>query len=436
MLPTITSTQSHLIIITCFWAKSKSLDTLISALQSLSLKASQRSNGEKIKVFIGLSSLSLQQKLFQTSAPEGHTYTPGEYGKKLWLPHPSELPGLDMTVKSIFNLPFSVMHPKFVVSDGKLVWLPSCNVSWENWFEGAVLLSGKDIVQNFVTFWEEFWLCRDVDEDKLQAVGLDADDGYIPTHPEVSGNDVKPVALARMDFDRLIDVEETETECGMTLETVFLPSAHHRNPKLFPLPWLAPPPPTPLNTFLLTMLSTAKSRIFLQSPNITCPPVLRSLRTALQRGVNVHLRTSSDLMVLEQLVTALTTTSRSMSQLITWYKRQKAMLEDARQHDPEGNAGRQKLARLKVEYFVPRRGEEEGSGSDGPVQSHVKLSVFDGDVVVLGSGNMDRASWYTSQELGVAFKNSEMVSKVVAMVESAMQGRTNCIYDSDDGKAV
>ena len=43
-----------------------------------------------------------------------------------------------------------------------------------------------------------------------------------------------------------------------------------------------------------------------------------------------------------------------------------------------------------------------------PVKSHFKCVIMDEEITILGSGNMDRASWYTSQELGIAFVSREV----------------------------
>jgi len=52
----------------------------------------------------------------------------------------------------------------------------------------------------------------------------------------------------------------------------------------------------------------------------------------------------------------------------------------------------------------------------------------DGDVVVLGSGNMDRASWYTSQELGVALYGREVCKLVSDDLEHFLGGRVEEYY--------
>jgi phosphatidylserine/phosphatidylglycerophosphate/cardiolipin synthase-like enzyme len=410
MEPAILSTDSELVIITCFWAKSASLDTLSSCLQKLSAKALQRDS--KISIFIGLSSLSILQKLFHTTSLDGYTFSPGEYPRKLGLPHPSTLPGLDIQIKTIFLLPFNVMHPKFVIVDRKMVWVPSCNVSWERWFEGGVLVSGQHIVWNFVHLWQEFWLRKEFPLEEMRPAEPPFE---VPLHLDDSSN-----VLGHIDFSTSIDSTPS-------IETYFLPSPHHRNPRFLS----ASAPPTPLNLFLQTCISLSRKRVFLQTPNLTSVPLIGALREAIERGIHVHVRTSENLMVLEQIVTAWTTTSRCVENLIGWYQHKKQEIEAALQKDPE--AGQTKLGRLKIEYFCPVTDVDSPSQ---PVQSHIKLSVFDEGILVLGSGNMDRASWFTNQELGIAFRNQTLVQDALGVLDRAMTGRSRIRFDSDDGKSV
>lgn len=84
---------------------------------------------------------------------------------------------------------------------------------------------------------------------------------------------------------------------------------------------------------------------------------------------------------------------------------------------------------LTIGFFEPsggarRPGKERGE----PQQSHLRLAVVDRRVVVLGSGNMDRASWFTSQELGVAFFDGEMAARVRGAVDRVMEGRVRVYY--------
>ncbi|KAF7197765.1 hypothetical protein HII31_00854 [Pseudocercospora fuligena] len=377
ILPAVEKAEHEVILITCFLAPSKTKDALNESLLRLSSSALQRAR--KVRVRIGFSSSGLFQKLFHTSSPAGRTYQPSEW-RNLGFLGEEDLGGLDLEVKSMFFLPFSVWHPKFVVVDRKHVFLPSCNVSWEDWFEGCVEISGG-IVGRFVRFWEEEW-----------------NQDYRSGREEV--------------------MDEGDVECE------FLPSPHHRNPNFALLPWqrCPPPPDTKLNLKLLDLVANAKESIYIQTPNVTCPPVLDALLDALRRGVDIRIVTSERLMILEQLVTAGTTTDRCMRRLVRQYKQ-------LAQSGPDEEAGLIKLGKLHVSYYVPR--ENPGDSGSEPVQSHLKLTVVDGSAIVFGSGNMDRASWYTSQELGLVFYSEALITKTMQSLRSALLNRTKLVFDSE-----
>ncbi|KIW04017.1 uncharacterized protein PV09_04842 [Verruconis gallopava] len=408
--PAIEQAQQEVILITCFWARSSSLDMLRESLRALSeqVMAKRRS---KVRVFIGFSSLSALQKLFHTRSVAGSIYSGSAWTTKLSLPGPEELPGLDIQVKSVFVLPFSVMHPKFVIIDRKLVLLPSCNVSWESWFEGCIALSGP-IVKQFVTFWQTFWARTSSNDGNPDDVSFD-----------ISDQTKAVVCTRRADTQPGAAYSIVALSHLPPCYAIFLPSPHHAWPR-FSFPWQKhrPPPSTPLNTFVLELFESASSTIYIQTPNVTSLPVLSSILRMLRRGVDVHILTSEKLMILEQLVTAGTTTSRCIRKLIKLYKRSNSISVHS---DEERLPVR--IGKLKVEYY-----ESKGcSQQDGePVQTHLKLTIVDEEWTILGSGNLDRASWYTSQELGVAFKSRELAKNVHHLVTRQMEGRTKIAFDS------
>ncbi|KAK3684630.1 hypothetical protein LTR37_020094 [Vermiconidia calcicola] len=419
ILPAIATAESEVVLVTCFWARSRTLDALNDTLLQLSAKAIK--TGNKIRIRICFSSLSLFQKLFHTTSLQGRTYAPSEWQRTLGLPSAEEMAGLDLEVKSIFIRPFSVMHPKFVLIDRKRMFLPSCNVSWEDWFEGCVELKGP-VVGQFVRFWKDFW-AGGRDQYAGFTEGCRAENDLVQ-HNSTSGAPVSP--------------SSTTNDLDADVQSIFLPSPHHRNPRFALLPWrpCPPPPPTPLNTFILAALANAQHSIYIQTPNLTCPPVLSALLVALGRGVNIEILTSERLMILEQLGTAGTTTKRCVKKLTKRHRRLVAeykarVREDA---DPvlleSGELGLREPGRMTVHYY---RADPSGAGIAGsaePVQSHLKLTILDGEVTVLGSGNMDRASWFTSQELGVAFFSREFAAYVKSELDPLMVGRRKCVYDA------
>lgn len=339
----------------------------------------------KIRVRLCFSSRSLWQKLFHTTSPKGERYPPSTWVSKLGLPALDQLQGLDLQIKSLFFLPFSVLHPKYVIVDRRVALLPSCNVSWETWLECCLKVSGP-IIGKLLDFWKETWETDDFSAVKGVNFNLDSTD-Y--------------TSLAR---------------------STLLPSQHHQNPRFRPLFQRAPPPPpTPLNSYLLDAIFKARQSIDITTPNFTCAPVLSALLNALSRGVDVHIMTCRRMMVIEQLATAGTITELSVWRLVRQYKEMLATSNAAslqkrwsrsRQREPDVEQGRQGTGNLHIGYFTPWSGKPE-------VKSHIKCTIIDDKIAVLGSGNMDRASWFTSQELGIALEERDVVTWVAHQLHQA-----------------
>ncbi|KAJ9624940.1 hypothetical protein H2203_004890 [Taxawa tesnikishii (nom. ined.)] len=436
LLPALESAQHEVILVTCFWARSLTLDLLSASLLKLSARA--RHLGRKIRVRICFSSLSLFQKLFHTTSPEGHVYAPSTWPTKLGLPAASELPGLEMEVKSIFMLPFSVMHPKFLIVDRCRVLLPSCNVSWEDWFEGCVDLRGL-IVETFFTFWHRFWASS---QDRIrEATPLVADqepseEDYTVTTPPV---DAQPLRQSTS----VLPIHNTLQLSSVP--SIFLPSRHHIDPSFRPFPFQRfPRASNPLNTFLLSLFARAQNRIYIQTPNLTSPPVLHALLNALSRGIDrashdpraARHRRDNDLALRPQTHKRTPTPAApSPPPPVPSASSSSSALALAE----EGRLTGRNIGALRIEFYHARTTAEQVAPDRAavgvitaaePVQSHLKLSTVDDEVVVLGSGNLDRASWYTSQELGVAFFSTQLAAELHSSLSRALAGRKRVAYDS------
>ncbi|KAL5433160.1 hypothetical protein PMIN06_011783 [Paraphaeosphaeria minitans] len=421
LTPLLEATNHELILVTCFWARSRTLDTLNTLLRKLSIKAIRRGTG-KIAVRLCFSSSALFQKLFHTQSINGQTYSPTSWTKQFGLPHPSELEGLDLRMRSVFILPFSVMHPKFILVDRQAVVLPSCNISWEEWFEGAITFSGP-IVENFFQFYQKFW-CRMA----VQSLPASTSKSGHP-NPQRAGATATQNQHASPPHGHTMTPIHTASP---RIPTVFLPSPHRRNPRFQPFatPSAVSAPPTPLNVFVLGLLARATRTIRIQTPNLTASPVLSAILNALERGVDVQILTSERLMILEQLVTAGTTTSRCVKTLIKRYKKLARAAADRPSTDEEAALSAPRLGVLRILYFEPLHGSKaRGKEAGEPQQSHLKMTIVDSDVVVLGSGNLDRASWFTSQELGVACFDKGLVAQVQEAVDRGMKGRARLVFD-------
>ena len=413
------------------------------------------------------------RKLFHTSSPQGETYGPETWAAKLGLPGPEELGGLEVSVKSLFFRPWGVLHAKYLIVDRERVLVPSCNVSWEEWFEGCVELEGEAARQVF-GLWKEVWVDPSPSFEVWDPEGFDLEPGErdeLCAADNASGEN-PPSATDQHHHHR----RYTVTFPARPVRTTLLPHIPPRSeiafhtPLPFPLPLLfsslyPDPPPTPLNSTLLTLFATAEGTIILLTPNFTSPPVYHGLLAALKRGVDVRLVTNRRMMVFEQLFTAGGLTEWWVSWLRREYRRlrrdgerrgkgraegqEEGEAEGQREVEGEGDdeVGRmeegrilsrsrkeepKKLGRLRMEYFRPFHSpssssslapaDQEVAGA-AAVKTHLKLTLVDDEIVVLGSGNMDRASWYTSQELGVMLTGKEVAGEIWGAVERALEGR-------------
>ncbi|KAI0471026.1 hypothetical protein GGR56DRAFT_125883 [Xylariaceae sp. FL0804] len=447
LLPAILSAKDEVILVTCFWAQSDTLTALRDTLEKLaSVRRELALNGNAgdpdhapltpLKIRIRFSSRSLFQKLFHTTSRDGYTYPPSSWASRLGLPDQRTLEAglIDLRVKSLFFLPFSVMHPKFLIVDRQKAWLPSCNVSWESWLEGCVELGG-DAVAALFRFYRCVWdrhLAGDEAEMDSSRFRLDRADPKLLCPGKLGLTSIKsPASYFVATGDD-------------TIPTVLLPSSHHRNPRFRLLPWQnAPsPPPTPLNYGILRLLEMAERSVYLQTPNLTSAAVMDALLDALKRGVNVTIVTSKGMMVLEQMLTAGTTTSRCLGALIRRYqgllRGRSRCSGNGNGNGADGDSGTNldleaqppRPGALEISYFRPLPENLARGVREEPVHSHLKLTIVDGQYVVLGSGNMDRASWFTSQELGILFHPSDLASAISDAVQEALHGRLDTVFSS------
>lgn len=414
LLPAILSAEHEVLLVTCFWAPSKTLTALSNTLAQLARRRESQQASQPLRIRICFSSRSLFQKLFHTCSIDGYVYPPSKWSSVLGLPSPETLAAgnIDLRVKSIFFLPFSVMHPKFIIVDRQRAFVPSCNVSWESWLEGCLELARSastrhDTIDGLLQFYCQVW-------DK------DLDLAYVP--PISTGNSeaaLQPsVKTIRSPVDMTVDVSAIVVPPP---SIQWLPSWHQRNPDFCLFPWQTPTAPdTPLNRNLLRMFAASTHDIYIQTPNLTAPPVLSSIIDALARGVNIRIVTGRNMMLWEQVLTAFTTTDRCVKRLTQRYDR---LCKAANTVDLE--AQNVTPGTLTISYF---KASAAPALDEQPVHSHLKLTIFDGQSTVLGSGNMDRASWFTSQELGILIEDVTFAGTIKGVVYKALENRLDAVF--------
>lgn len=434
----IASADSEVLFVTCFWSPSESREIFSDALRTLSERRIASGSKDKVKVRIGFSSSGVWQKLSHPSTPRGKEYLP-ETWEKLGLPALQELEGLDVGVRSIFYLPFSVLHGKFCIVDRKVLVLPSSNVSWEVWGECASIFEGG-IVNTFLKFWKGVW-------------------GFGPESEELEDASKEDLLVADLDGAGSIDhsltpisapvaMSEFPSNPAITYPTLFIPQPHHRNPRFHlprPLSCLsprpAPPiyPQTPQNALILLAIARAERSVYIQTPNLTSQPLIDALATAVRRGVVVELVTCRRMMLLEQIVTT------AGAGVTEWCVRRlvKRVVNNGLP-DGERGAGGGGGRGLWVYYYSgavsPKSATHEehtaGHAMQHAVKSHVKAMIVDNRITVLGSANGDRASWYTSQEVNIAVFSEDFAEVVRRDLVEGLGGRLECVYAGREGECV
>jgi len=120
------------------------------------------------------------------------------------------------------------------------------------------------------------------------------------------------------------------------------------------------------------------------------------------------------MMVLEQILTSGTVTEICVWRLKRRYRRLQTAQNQTRTEntDLERGPSTRQTGLLQIGYFRP---------STKYAKSHLKCTIVDEKTVVMGSGNMDRASWYTSQEWGVAVLGGDFVKEVWGKVEGGLE---------------
>lgn len=427
LLPQLLSTNHELILVTCFWATSSSQRNIHQLLLRLSERAI--SAQKTIHIRICFSSFSPLQKILHTSSPDGYLYPSSKY-PSLGLPSESDIPGLELRVKSIFFRPCHVLHGKYIIQDTRRVWFPSCNVSWEAWGEGCVGFEEGGLVRDLKDYWGRVW---DGDGQMRIPETLETSSGIV-----VERNSEVAMVLGSLDSPVLASIDLSHLPPNT--KTLLLPHTHSSyNPFSVFFKPNAKTPSTPLNTFLLSHISTAKSSITIYTPNITYTPVINALFDAIARGVDVRIVVSRKLMILEQLVTAATMTEWEVWKMGRRYRK---LVSCSSRQTYDVEAGNPRIGNLELVYFDPARvnvvgrnnpairDSETGNNETGtrslssirkesqPVKLHLKMTIIDNEITVLGSGNMDRASWVTSQELGVAIFSEEVSRSLVEIARN------------------
>ncbi|EPS36263.1 hypothetical protein H072_10239 [Dactylellina haptotyla CBS 200.50] len=447
--------EYEVIIVTGFLhpssASVRSLNRTLEVLATRqTLKNVRRGTDNILKVHICFSSSGFLQKVLHTRDPKGRIWKEKEW-KKLGLADPTYLKGkIDLTVKSLFFRPVGLLHGKYMIVDRRMLVVPSANLSWEEWLEGATTYicdpeattTGTiNVVKQFVRYWESVWMVgEEPGPEEFERVW----ESFPVTVHEGGGSII---------MDKFKGTPVNQSKWLGWAPTIFLPHPEQGSfPPVWPLGevqiiWriirklmgaiLEKGPDNdegylsnPQNAFIFAAIEGAEESIYLHTPNVTAKPIMNALVRAVKRGVTVEIVTSMGMMKWEQLVTAGTTTEKCLQKMVKEIGKFKESTPDGAittggffvyQYNP--------TKRPQLPPFV--KNPNDNHKLTWYDKSHVKCLIIDEQVVMLGSGNADRASWVTSQEVNIGlFLNKAKAGIVRQALVNALAGRLEVLKGS------
>jgi phosphatidylserine/phosphatidylglycerophosphate/cardiolipin synthase-like enzyme len=148
----IVRARKEVLFATCSWSPSDAIDLISDALKELSRRAGSR--GERVVVKIIFDKASAKQFI------NHHQKVPVEvyFGEKIQLPHPDDIPYLDLEVSSLHVPLLGTLHAKFMVVDRQIGIVESNNMENNANMEMMTHLEGPivdSLYDSFLITWND-----------------------------------------------------------------------------------------------------------------------------------------------------------------------------------------------------------------------------------------------------------------------------------------
>lgn len=411
----IVASTKEVLIATNAWEPGRSVEIVVKALRELNALCFIENRKVYVKILMDAASLR--------NAVQSRYARPPESWSDISLPEASEIPCLDMEVLNYHVAPLGTFHSKFAVFDRKVALVNSCNINLRSnvemmtRFEGAVVNSLYD---TFLISWgnklptrlpclatpalsrRQFAFAHDEQEavvktnfdnqkngsplDALEIqVGRDEASYTNEDHPSTS-IPVNQRLNVQQHAEQTASIDETDGFHPFIFHTRHEPVPMvlvNRQPNRFPGHGDVV---NPQNNAWLGALKFAKRSVFIQSPVLNASDLVPAIITACRRGVKVTIIVGLGFNDFAEGIVPFQ--GGTNEQILA--KCQRGLRSDAKA-----------LENLDWHWYVakdqnvPLRFERQARNC------HVKFMDVDGEVAIMGSGNMDTQSWYHSQEVNV-----------------------------------
>ncbi|KAJ5241510.1 uncharacterized protein N7469_003101 [Penicillium citrinum] len=439
---------------TNFWIHSDASTLVTNAIRELSNRAGER--GEKIVMKMVYDRGDPRQIWDNRLSVHEDNYT----SSQVRLPHPKEIPNVDLQVINFHRPLLGTFHAKFTVIDRQIALLQSSNIQdndnlemlahiegpiVDSFYDAALLSWGKPLEPSLPLLSSPspnapvLWSVKDEREDsQLDSQGLPEHTTKAPHYDEcleLEARRVNSSITPRRDETRS---QAVARHLNTTIQADTFGDAPDpdQDPTMMPyliLPDHRPVPMalvnrepygspnhgshnTPQNNAWISAIDNAKKSILIQTPNMNAEPLFQPLVNAARRGVIVSCYLCLGYNDAGELLPFQNGTNEMFAHKL--YGALKSQEEKSR---------------LRVHYYVGKDFTRPIHNSFKKRSCHIKLMIVDEQVAIQGNGNLDTQSFYHSQEINVLI-DSNLICK--AWTELVNRNQNTAKYgaaSSEDG---
>ncbi|KAL1608390.1 hypothetical protein SLS60_003331 [Paraconiothyrium brasiliense] len=432
----IARAEHEVFLATNFWTASDASRLITDSLLELNKRAGARTQKIIVKIMYDRGNVKQVKDNHQIVTVEEYT------SKVVQLPHPSEVPNIDMQVQNYHRPVLGTFHSKFMIVDRKIAIIQSNNIQDNDNLEMMTHLEGP-VVDSFYDTALLSWYTamapplpllsspamaargNTFDEPSFRSffdgVADDSDQRreLLPLHAAADPHyDPDIASEVRRMQDVLTPLQgesrvgaitrhlnlatklsqngvAPESELGEGMTPMIPHKPHHSLPIALVnrRPWGAinhQGVNTPQNEAWLSAIRNATSSVFIQSPNVNAAPLIPTLKEALLRGVEVTYYVCLGY--------------NDAGELLPFQGGVNEMVAD-KLYESLDKASKQ---RLNVHYYVAKDQVAPIHNSFKKRSCHIKLLIADGHVGIQGNGNQDTQSYFHSMEVNVMIDSEQI----------------------------
>lgn len=428
----IMEARREVFFVTCVWSPSKAQQAIKDALIELSKRAGKRGEKVAVRVIYDQASpwhmISSHQKL-----------KPEQYDNKhVQLPHPDEVPNLDLQVLSLHTVMLGTLHAKFCVVDGRSALVMSNNIENNQNLEMLTHLEGPivaSVYDSALITWNKA-LTRLEDKGKV-LVDEEDEERRLMLEKEVrdmnmryQGESGLQAANQQLNSDFKTSIEPSGPEIAKGEEMT--PFVWTKTESTVPMALVsrhaygaldAGDTKMPQNEAWLSLIRNAERDIFIQTPDLNAGPLLPALADALARGVEVTYYYCFGYNDAGEMIPGQGGTNEQAARKLISLAKAKTVQGEALDLD----------SLLHIHAYVAKDQDHPIHHSLHSRSCHIKLLIVDSAVGIQGSGNQDTQSWCHSQELNVMVDSEEICGKWREGIERNQRTREFGRCGAEDG---